>query len=108
MRIPITRHQIKVYPDSKRVIARFFINAEVRARDVVQRVMNLSEDEVFAILSPLLQEYSRRHRNITKVWYRHCNRLKPIIVGMGLDFDELQQNRRLLLGAYFTHEYSIE
>jgi len=108
MRIPIKRHQTKVYPDSKRVIARFFFNGEQRARDVVERVMNLSEEEVFAIISPLLQEYSHRHRNITKVWYRHCNRIKSIITGMGLDFDELEQNRRLLLGAYFTHEYSIE
>lgn len=108
MRIPIKRHQIKVYPDSKRVIARFFFNGELRARDVIQRVANLSNEEVFEILSPLLQEYSRRHRNITKVLHRHCNRIKDIVQGMGIDFDGMEQNRRLLLGAYFTHEYSIE
>lgn len=108
MRIPIKRHQTKVYPDSKRVIARFFFNGEQRARDVIERVTKLSDQEVFGILSPLLQEYSRRHRNITKVLHRHSNRIKAIVQVMGIDFDALEYNKRLLLGAYFTHEYSIE
>jgi len=108
MRIPIERHQIKVNPDSKRVIARFFFNGEERAKGVINRVMNLSDDEVFSIISPLLQEYSKRHRNITKILHRHFNKLKNIIESLGIDFEEIKQSRRLLLGSYFTHEYSIE
>lgn len=108
MRIPIKRHHTKVYPDSKRVIARFFFNGEQRAKEVIQHVMKLNDDEVFSIVSPLLQDYSRRHRNITKVLYRNCNRIKTIIQSLDIKFDDLHQNRRLLLGAYFTHEYSIE
>lgn len=108
MRIPIERHQIKVYPDAKRVIARFFFNGEQRAKELISRVMELSDSEVFCIISPLLQEYSRRHRNITKVLYRHCNKLKSIIEGQGVNFEDLDSKRKLLLGSYFTHEYSIE
>lgn len=108
MRIPIERHQIKVYPDAKRVIARFFFNGEQRAKEVITRVMNLSDKEVFSIISPLLQEYSRRHRNITKVLYRHCNKLKSIIESLEISFEELNSQRKLLIGSYFTHEYSIE
>lgn len=108
MRIPIERHQVKVYPDAKRVIARFFFNGEQRAKEVIAKVMTLNDQEVFAIVSPLLQEYSRRHRNITKVLYRHCNKLKSIIEKLDIEFDELDQTRRLLIGSYFTHEYSIE
>ncbi|MFI5160567.1 MAG: glycoside hydrolase family 130 protein [Sphingobacteriales bacterium] len=108
MRIPVERQPIKVYPDSKRVIARFFFNGEPRAKEVIERVMNLSEDEVFAIVSPLLQEFSQRHRNITKILYRHCNKIKLIIETLGINFDELSTWQRLLLGSYFTHEYSIE
>jgi predicted GH43/DUF377 family glycosyl hydrolase len=108
MRIPIERHQIKVYPDAKRVIARFFFNGDQRAKEVIARVMNLNDKEVFLIISPLLQEYSRRHRNITKVLYRHCNKLKAIIENLGINFEDLNHQRKLLIGSYFTHEYSIE
>lgn len=108
MRIPIERQPIRVSPDPKRVIARFFFSDEPRAKEVIQRVMKLSDGEVFRLVSPLLQEFSKRHRNITKILYRHCNRIKSIIEGLGIDFEEIKHYRRLLLGSYFTHEYSIE
>ncbi|MXV52745.1 glycosidase [Pedobacter sp. HMF7647] len=108
MRLPIERKHVKVYPDSKRVIARFFFNGEERAKEVIERVMSLSEEEVFSIISPLLQEYSKRHRNITKVLHRHCNKLKGLFSDLGFDFHDIQPYRQLLIGAYFTHEYSIE
>ena len=108
MRIPIERQSIRVYPDAKRVIARFFFNGEQRAKEIIERVMKLSEDEVFAIISPLLQEFSKRHRNITKILYRHCNRVSSFIESAGFEPEELTSYRRLLLGSYFTHEYSIE
>lgn len=108
MRIHIERHSTKVNPDSKRVITRFFFNGEQRAKEVITRVMKLGEDEVFAIVSPLLQEFSRRHRNITRILYRHCNRVKGYIESMDIDFEEINHWRKLLIGSYFTHEYSIE
>jgi len=108
MRIHIERHPIKVNPDSKRVIARFFFNGEQRAKELVARVMKLSDDEVFAIISPLLQEFSKRHRNITKILYRNCNRVRAFIESMDIDFEEIEHWRKLLIGSYFTHEYSIE
>ncbi|HCN84797.1 MAG TPA: glycosidase [Sphingobacteriaceae bacterium] len=108
MRIPIERKSVKVYPDPKRVIARFFYNGEERAKEVIQRVMALTDDEVFSIVSPLLQEYSKRHRNITKVLNRHCHKLKHLFDDLKIDFEGAQNYRKLLLGSYFTHEYSIE
>lgn len=108
MRLLIERKPVKVYPDPKRVIARFFFNGDERALEVVKHVMGLSEKEVFEIISPLLQEYSKRHRNITKILTRHCKKIKRIIESAEVDFDDLDKYRRLLLGSYFTHEYSIE
>ena len=108
MRIPIERHPIRVNPDTKRVIARFFFNGHGRAEEVILRVMALSEDEVFSIISPLLQEFSKRHRNITKILYRNCNKVRYIIEGLKIDFEHIPHWQRLLLGSYFTHEYSIE
>ena len=108
MRLSIERKPVKVYPDPKRVIARFFFNGDHRAVEVVKHVMGLSEQEVFNLISPLLQEYSKRHRNITKILNRHCKKIKAYIEQAGFDFEELEKYRKLLLGSYFTHEYSIE
>lgn len=108
MRLSVERKPIRVYPDPKRVIARFFFNGNDRAKEVIQRVMDISEDEAFGIISPLLQEYSKRHRNITRVLNRHCSKLKPLIADLNIDYDTLTVYRKLLIGSYFTHEYSIE
>ncbi|QJD94715.1 glycosidase [Mucilaginibacter robiniae] len=108
MRLSIERKAVKVNPDSKRVIARFFFNGPDRAKEVIQRVMEVNEEHVFDLISPLLQEYSKRHRNITRVFNRHCSKLKAYISELGIDFDSLSVYRKLLLGSYFTHEYSIE
>jgi predicted GH43/DUF377 family glycosyl hydrolase len=108
MRIQINRKTVKVYPDPKRVIARFFFNGDVRAQQVIQRVLKLSDEEVFGLISPLLQEYSKRHRNITKILARHCKKVKHCMDQIGVDYDELDKYQRLLIGSFFTHEYSIE
>ncbi|MES2456973.1 MAG: glycoside hydrolase family 130 protein [Bacteroidota bacterium] len=108
MRILIERKPVKVYPDPKRVIARFFFNGEERAIEVVKKVMELTDIEVFGLISPLLQEYSKRHRNITKILTRHCKKISNYIEMAGIDYEDLDKDRRLLLGSYFTHEYSIE
>jgi predicted GH43/DUF377 family glycosyl hydrolase len=108
MRLSIERKPIRINPDPKRVIARFFFNGNDRAKEVIQRVMSISEDVAFGIVSPLLQEYSKRHRNITRALNRHCSNLKPLFAELDIDFDTLNVYRKLLIGSYFTHEYSIE
>jgi predicted GH43/DUF377 family glycosyl hydrolase len=108
MRLSIERKAVKVNPDPKRVIARFFFNGNERAKGVIKKVMEVSEDEAFGLVSPLLQEYSRRHRNITRVLNRHCGKLKNLFTELNIDYDALSVYRKLLIGSYFTHEYSIE
>jgi len=108
MRLSIQRSPVKVYPDPKRVIARFFFSQDERAKELISRVMTLSDEEVFGIISPLLQEYSKRHRNITRILNRHCDKVKRLIIEAGFNFDNLGSFRKLLIGSYFTHEYSIE
>ena len=108
MRLSIERKPIRINPDPKRVIARFFFNGNDRAKEVIQRVMSITEEVAFGIVSPLLQEYSKRHRNITRALNRHCSKLKPLFAELEIDFDTLTVYRKLLIGSYFTHEYSIE
>lgn len=108
MRLSIERKGVKVYPDPKRVIARYFFNGEERASYLLKKVLAMDEKQVFAILSPLLQDFSKRHRNITKKLLQHCDRVKRYIENEGFDYNEISDDRKFLIGAYFTHEYSIE
>lgn len=108
MRLSIERKPEKVLPDTRRVIARFFFNGEERAIELIRKILALDKDEVFALVSPMLQDFSKRHRNITRKLIRHCERVKQDITAAGGNFDELDEFCKLLIGAYFTHEYSIE
>src|SRR3984885_8512339 len=108
MRLSVERKPIRIYPDPKRVIARFFFIGNDRAKDLIKRVMALDEETVFGVVSPLLQEYSKRHRNITKVLDRNCAKLKPLFKELKFEHKRLTHYRKLLIGSYFTHEYSIE
>ena len=108
MRLSIKRKSIKVYPDPKRVIARYFFNGEERALFVIKKVMELEDEEVFQIISPLLQDFSKRHRNIMKKLLKHCDNVRSYIEKAGATYAEWSGDRKLLVGAYFTHEYSIE
>lgn len=108
MRLSIERKPVKVTPDSRRVIARFFFNGEERAVALIKKVLELPKEEVFALISPLLQDFSKRHRNITKKLQRHCEKVEPHIKTAGANPNQLDEYTRLLIGSYFTHEYSIE
>lgn len=108
MRLSIERKPVKVFPDPKRVIARYFFNGEERALFLINKILEMNSEMVFSIISPLLQDFSKRHRNITKKMLKHCIRVRPYIEKAGANFDELSDYTKYLIGAYFTHEYSIE
>jgi predicted GH43/DUF377 family glycosyl hydrolase len=108
MRLSIERKPVKVYPDPKRVIARFFFNGEERGKHIITKVLELTDEQVFTILSPLLQDFSKRHRSITKLLLKHFDKLQTLFDALQIDSSLLNQNTKLLIGSYFTHEYSIE
>lgn len=108
MRLTVERKPVKVVPDTKRVIARYFFNGEERAVELIKKILALDKEETFALISPLLQDFSKRHRNITRKLLRNAERVKKYVKQSGHDFDKLDEDCKLLIGSYFTHEYSIE
>jgi len=108
MRLSIERKPNKVYPDSGRVIARYFFNGEERAVELLKKILSLDNEETFKIISPLLQDYSKRHRNITKKLLKHSEKVKSYVEKAGYKYEKLDEYTKLLIGSYFTHEYSIE
>lgn len=108
MRLSIERHSNRISPDLKRVVARFFFNGEARAKAIIQRVVAMSDQEVDVVITPILREFSKRHRNITRVFERHADKLKVLFHALEILYDGMDLKRRLLIGSYFTNEYSIE
>ena len=108
MRLSVERKPVKVLPDTKRVIARYFFNGEERAIELIKKIMALDKEETFGLISPLLQDFSKRHRNITRKLMRNCERVKRYVAAAGFEFEKLDDDCKLLIGSYFTHEYSIE
>ncbi|HEU0136502.1 MAG TPA: glycoside hydrolase family 130 protein [Flavobacterium sp.] len=108
MRLSIDRKPVKVFPDPKRVIARYFFNGEERAVFVISKILAMGEEEVRSLILPILQDFSKRHRNITAKLLKNCNKVQTFIERCGGDFSAMNDFTKYLIGSYFTHEYSIE
>ncbi|MCZ6664628.1 MAG: glycosylase, partial [Gammaproteobacteria bacterium] len=106
----LTRTPQRLLPDPKRVITKPFHpsggadGSSSRVKAILDRVLAIPEEDVAAMLEGLLREFSPRHCDFEKVLDDHCR-----MVSHHLDRDKpWSRERRLLIGAYFTHEYSIE
>lgn len=108
MRVSVTRKHVKFLPDASRVVARSFMNGEQRTKDMLTLIFAMSESQVHKSLERTLREFASRHRNITKVFHKHCDSVRSIIEQMNVDFDGISDERKLLIGSYLTMEYSIE
>jgi len=75
-----------------------------RVKVVLERILAIPDSDVAAILADVLRNFGQRHRDFTQVLHHHfqmiAHHLEQGVV--------LTEKRRLLIGAYFTHEYSIE
>jgi predicted GH43/DUF377 family glycosyl hydrolase len=107
-----TRSSRRFLPDPTRVITKLFRptngddgnGEDSRVETILDRILAIPEKEVPSMLEGILRDFSSRHRGFEKVLERHCR-----MGTRGLDGgDTWSRERRLLIGAYFTHEYSIE
>lgn len=109
MAMNVTRMPVHFEPDPKRVIVRFFMPGGIsRAKKIISRVMELAESDASQVLNQTLRDFSNRHRNITRIFSKHFDRVSHLVVELGYDLQKIKKERQLLVGAYFTHEYSIE
>jgi predicted GH43/DUF377 family glycosyl hydrolase len=84
------------------------MNGDQRTQQMVSRIMMLDEKQVIDTLEHTLREFARRHRNISSIFFKHCEKIRSIIEGMQIDYDGLSQERKMLIGSYCTMEYAIE
>jgi predicted GH43/DUF377 family glycosyl hydrolase len=109
MTIPVHRKSFRFYPNPKRVIARFYMPVkEDRAKIIADKIVELSEEEVNRILNQILGNFSKRHRNISKIFENSFNSLTEILGNINNKKKLLSFKKKLLIGSYFTTEFSIE
>ena len=101
----VQRTQVILHPDRSRVLLRpFLLPSDPRATRICAQVMALPEAEVHALWQQVTMEFGGRHaktRDYLKTRFEQVRRC--------LQTDEnLSEERQLLLGAYFCHEYSLE
>ncbi|MCZ6586040.1 MAG: glycosidase, partial [Gammaproteobacteria bacterium] len=101
----VRRRPTLLNAESSRVITRLHIPGDkARSKALLARVAKLSEDDVQHLLEAVYQDFSARHRNFRDTLQRNFERIAEIVP----DCDSLSGERRLLLGAYMTAEYSVE
>ncbi len=101
----IKRTGIILKPNVARVLFRPFHEAgDQRTLRILARVLSLSEAEVFLSLDEVVKEFGARHQKLRDYFKRGFDRTRHL-----LPTDQpLSEDRKLLIGAYFTHEYSLE
>lgn len=104
-RIDITRSTVTLDPDRTRVLARpFRLMSDQRSVKIAARVMSLPEDQVHILLAKVRAEFGDRQMTIDAFLRRRFDEVSPYL----LNGQILSDARKLLLGGYFTHEYSLE
>ena len=101
----IKRTEIVLSPNKQRVILRpFQPPGDDRVLRVIARVCTLPEHEVDTQLAQVLQEFHGRHQKPKEFFEQRFHEFRHHL----LTDEPLSENRRLLLGAYFTQEYALE
>jgi predicted GH43/DUF377 family glycosyl hydrolase len=103
--IRVQRTAVTLAPDRTRVLARPFRPiSDQRAVKICARVMALPESDVHELLAQVRAEFGERHPQTDEFLKRQFDEVRPHL----LHGQELSGERELLLGGYFSHEYSLE
>jgi len=101
----IDRTGIVLSPSNRRVVFRpFEPPGDDRKLRVIARLTALPEAEVDALLQDVLEEFRGRHQRSREFFLARFEAVRRHL----LTDTPLSENRRLLIGAYFTQEYALE
>ena len=109
------REAVRFVPDTRRVITKAFVprdevfpDGSTRLQVMLGRLMAMSEQVATATLHGTRELFAGRHRDLDAAFDRNFDHVEGHLRTAGIDPVELSTERRHLIGAYFTHEYSIE
>jgi predicted GH43/DUF377 family glycosyl hydrolase len=103
--IKVNRRETRFSSDPSRIINKFYYPGNKRrAKNIINRVLNLSDESVTNLLEEILYNFAHRHQNLKEVFKRNYQNVEMLIPNQ----KQLSGARKLLIGSYFTHEYSVE
>jgi predicted GH43/DUF377 family glycosyl hydrolase len=101
----VTRTGIVLRSNASRVLFRpFNIFGSDRQLRLFARVLAVPESEVAAMLKQVLEEFGARHQKVRDYFLKRFSSVQDLVP----TDRPLSDDRKLLIGAYFTHEYSLE
>lgn len=101
----VKRKKLKIVGDTSRVITLPNIPSKIpRINNIINRVLDLSKAETEEELEETLFRFADRHKDIREQLLRHYERVAEYIPKNVT----LSKTQMLLIGGYFTMEYSIE
>ena len=101
----VKRTGIVLKPDYSRVLLQPFTHYEEnRTVKVIARIMSLSEQEVKKELKQVVSKFKDRHHKLQQFLLKRFHQLQEFL----LTDQVLIEERKMLIGAYFTREYSLE
>ena len=109
----ITHHPLLLRPDAMRTVIRpfapedpsaFAVKDHPRIQRIVERILRLDDQAVTQSLATALETFDHRHRDVEALFQRRFDELTEI----ELDRATVSPDRALLIGAYFSQEFSFE
>src|SRR5947208_2030622 len=101
----VKRTGITLRPNNSRVVIRpFDVANDNRVEKIIARVSALSEVEVEGLLEKVMSEFRERHQRTREFFLHRFEHVRRHL----LTDQSLSENRRLLIGSYFTSEYALE
>jgi predicted GH43/DUF377 family glycosyl hydrolase len=91
-------------PDASRVLFRPFRQDSLRELKIVARVLSLTEEETKDRLAEVFSDFEERHQQARAFFLEQFEASRSHL----LTDEPLSDERQLLIGAYFTQEYSLE
>src|ERR1700683_3428744 len=99
----IHKTSTKLLASPKAVITLFLsLPGEDRIRNVVNRVEGLSEDNTRVCMEMTMDSFAGRHRNLQETFRDHYHKNESLVP------PNFSAQKKMLIGAYLTKEYSIQ
>ena len=105
-----SEHQVRrlstsIIPDKARVLLRPLIPGKaVRMKSILRRIMKLTDEQAEKVFEGVLPEFQHRHRDVKAFFEQRFSQLQPLLPPKY----KPSETKRLLIGSYFTCEYSLE
>lgn len=102
--ISVRRLPIRLKPDPRRTIARFFWPGKDRGQKIIRRVENLDALRISEMANQVLKQFTPGNPGLTEILIKHYEKaIRQAEMSFNNDFET-----KLLTGAYFSMEYAFE